>query len=106
MLEGEIGFRSEDKEVVLGPGAYIVKPRNEVHAMWNAGQTPARMIEIISPAGLEELFRELADLTEAGEEPTMEVVADLDARYEARFAEADWLSDVIRRYNLTPPPGA
>ena len=49
VLEGEIGFRSEDQEVVLGPGGYIVKPRGEVHAMWNAGKTPARMIEVISP---------------------------------------------------------
>ena len=37
VLEGRIGFRSEDQEVVLGPGGYIIKPRNQVHAMWNAG---------------------------------------------------------------------
>ena len=37
VLEGEIGFRSEDQEVVLGAGGYIIKPRGEVHAMWNAG---------------------------------------------------------------------
>jgi quercetin dioxygenase-like cupin family protein len=67
VLEGEIGFRSEDKEIVLGPGGYIVKPRGEIHAMWNAGPTPARMIEIISPAGFEELFRTVVDLTERGE---------------------------------------
>jgi alpha-galactosidase len=36
----------------LGAGGYIIKPRGEVHAMWNAGSTPARMIEVISPAGL------------------------------------------------------
>ena len=52
VLDGHIGFRSEDQEVVLGPGGYIIKPRNQVHAMWNAGDTPARMIEIISPAGI------------------------------------------------------
>src|SRR5687768_11665134 len=67
VLEGEIGFRSEDNEVVLGPGGYIVKPRGEVHAMWNAGTTPARMIEVISPAGFEGLFRSMVDLTQRGE---------------------------------------
>src|SRR5664279_5344740 len=51
VLEGEIGFRSNDQEVVLGVGGYIVKPRGQVHAMWNAGSLPARMIEVISPAG-------------------------------------------------------
>lgn len=60
VLDGEIGFRSEDQEVVLGPGGYIIKPRNQVHAMWNAGSVPARMIEIISPAGFEGFFRELS----------------------------------------------
>ena len=37
VLAGEIGFRSEDEEAVLGAGGYIVKPRRQVHAMWNAG---------------------------------------------------------------------
>ncbi len=66
VLQGQIGFRSEDQEVVLGPGGYIVKPRGQVHAMWNAGPKPARMIEVISPAGFEDFFRELVDMTDAG----------------------------------------
>jgi quercetin dioxygenase-like cupin family protein len=52
VTEGEIGFRSGDSEVVLGAGGYITKPRNEMHAMWNAGDVPARMIEVISQQGL------------------------------------------------------
>ena len=40
VTEGEIGFRSGDREVVLGPGGYITKPRGEPHAMWNAGPVP------------------------------------------------------------------
>lgn len=105
VLKGEIGFRSEAQEVVLGPGGYIVKPRGEVHAMWNAGQTPARMIEVISPAGFERLFGELVDMTSAGP-PAMEALQELSTRYELPFAQPDWLPDVIARYNLTPPPGA
>jgi len=104
VLEGEIGFRSNDKEVVLGPGGYIIKPRGEVHAMWNAGSVPARMIEVISPAGFERFFRELADMNEAGR-PDFAKVAELAARYGNSFARPEWLPDVIARYNLTPPPG-
>lgn len=33
VLAGEIGFRSDDSEVVLGPGGYITKPRGQMHAM-------------------------------------------------------------------------
>ena len=41
VVEGEIGFRSGDREAVLGPGGYITKPRGELHAMWNAGRRRA-----------------------------------------------------------------
>ena len=102
VLEGEIGFRSEDKEIVLGPGGYIVKPRGEVHAMWNAGLTPARMIEIISPAGFEELFRTVVDLTERGE-AEMSKLVELANRYEVPMAEPEWFADVIERYQLSMP---
>jgi quercetin dioxygenase-like cupin family protein len=103
VLEGEIGFRSEDQEVVLKPGGYIIKPRNQVHAMWNAGSTPARMIEIISPAGFEGFFRGFADMNDAGPIDLAAVHA-LAADYGLPYAAPDWLPDVIARYHLTPPP--
>ncbi len=102
VLEGEIGFRSEDKEIVLGAGGYIVKPRGEVHAMWNAGQTPARMIEIISPAGFEALFRTVADLNERGEAEMAKIV-ELSNSYEVPVAEPEWFADVMERYKLSLP---
>lgn len=105
VTEGEIGFRSGDREVVLGPGGYITKPRGELHAMWNAGKTTASMIEVISPAGFENFFGELTDLTAAGP-PALDAVAALADAYGLRFGHADWLPDVIARYDLNPPPGA
>ncbi|CAN5563713.1 cupin domain-containing protein [soil metagenome] len=104
VLEGEIGFRSEDAEVVLSEGGYIIKPRAQVHAMWNAGTTPARMIEIIAPAGFERFFRELVDIT-SQRRPTPEEVAGIGDRYELPFARPAWLPDIIERYGLTPPAG-
>ena len=103
VLEGQIGFRSEDQEVVLGPGGYIVKPRNQVHAMWNAGSTPARMIEIISPAGFEGFFRGFADMNDAGP-IDLDAVRELATEFGLPYAQPDWLDDVIARYNLAPPP--
>jgi quercetin dioxygenase-like cupin family protein len=102
VIEGRIGFRSEDKEAVLSEGGYIVKPRGEVHAMWNAGDVPARMIEIITPAGFDKFFREVASLTAQGQ-PTPPELMELAARYELPFVEPDWIGDVIERYNLTSP---
>lgn len=104
VTEGEIGFRSEDAEVVLGAGGYIIKPRAQVHAMWNAGTTPARMIEVIAPAGFERFFRDLVDIT-GQRRPTIEEVVGLGDRYGLPFERPAWLPDIIERYGLTPPPG-
>ena len=104
VTEGEIGFRSGDREAVLGPGGYITKPRGELHTMWNAGSVPARMIEVISPAGFEHFFREVTDLTAAGP-PDMAAIGALAETYGLQFGEAPWLPDVIARYRLTPPFG-
>jgi hypothetical protein len=97
-----MGFRSGEREVVLGPGEYITKPPGEMHAMWNAGSIPARMIEIIAPAGFEHFFREACDLLAAGP-PAIEQGAELANRYGLRFGEPEWLSDIISRYRLTLP---
>lgn len=102
VTEGEIGFRSGDREVVLGAGGYITKPRGELHAMWNAGKTPARMIEIISPAGFENFFRDIADMTAAGS-PALDDVVRLAASYGLEFGQPPWLPEVVRRYGLTSP---
>jgi quercetin dioxygenase-like cupin family protein len=102
---GEIGFRSGDREVVLGPGGYITKPRGETHAMWNAGEVPARMIEVISPAGFEHFFWGVGEAAAEGP-PDPEVIAALAERHGLVFGGAPWLEDVIARYDLTPPPGA
>jgi quercetin dioxygenase-like cupin family protein len=90
VTEGEMGFRSGDREAVLGPGGYINKPRGEWHAMWNAGRTSARLIEIISPAGFEGFFGELADLVAAGP-VAWDTVAALGATYGVTFGDAEWL---------------
>ncbi|MFF0393522.1 cupin domain-containing protein [Kitasatospora sp. NPDC004615] len=105
VLEGEIGFRSGDREAVLGSGGYITKPRGELHTMWNAGPVPARMIEIISPAGFEHFFRELAEMFADGPPRTEDAIPALAAKYGLRFGRPDWLPDVISRFGLTPPPG-
>jgi len=102
VTQGEIGFRSGDREVVLGAGGYITKPGGELHAMWNAGTVPARMIEIISPAGFENFFHELSELLAAAPPEPGQVPA-LAERYGLQFGEPDWLPSLISRYNLTPP---
>ena len=104
VTQGEIGFRSDDREVVLGAGGYITKPRGEAHTMWNAGQVPARMIEVISPAGFEHFFWGMGDLLAAGGPPDPVEMAALAAKHGLEMVDVPWLDDVVARYGLTPPP--
>ncbi len=78
VLNGRIGAVIEGHEVVAEPGDLLFKPRGQWHTFWNAGVEPAVCLELISPAGLEELFRSFASLTEP---PTPEVLADLAIEY-------------------------
>jgi quercetin dioxygenase-like cupin family protein len=103
VLAGAIGFRSGSDEVVLEAGGYIVKPRGEVHTMWNAGKEEARMIEIITPAGFEEFFAELADMVEAGP-PDPDDIAAVSARY-GLFMDPTWVPELMEKYGLNSPFG-
>ena len=70
VMEGEIGVRIGDEERVAGPGTVVFKPRGIPHAFWNACDRPARILEIITPAGFEGYFAEMAALfAEAGGGP-------------------------------------
>ncbi|NUT20831.1 MAG: cupin domain-containing protein [Hamadaea sp.] len=102
VTEGEIGFRSGDREVVLGPGGYITKPRGEVHTMWNAGKEPARMIEVITPAGFEEFFHAMTELVAAGPPPTPKVM-ELAEAYGLELHRPEWMDGLIDRYGLRDP---
>ena len=50
VLEGRVGALLGDEALVGSPGDLIFKPRNQWHTFWNAGDQPARILEIISPA--------------------------------------------------------
>jgi quercetin dioxygenase-like cupin family protein len=100
---GAIGFRSGADEVVLEAGGYISKPRGELHTMWNAGPVEARMIEIITPAGFERFFLELADLFAAGP-PAPAQVEPLAASY-GLFFDPTWVPELMAKYDLNSPFG-
>lgn len=62
VLEGRWGFQLGSNVVYADPGDFVYKPRDVWHTFWNATDQPARLLEIISPAGFEQLFVELAEL--------------------------------------------
>jgi len=97
VLEGEIGVRVGDEVVVATPGCYVFKPRGVPHTFWNAGPAPGRLIEIIAPAGFEQLFLELADLFRAGAD--LNQIAAANARY-GNALHLDWVPELTATYHL------
>lgn len=62
--EGEIGVLAGDEIRAAVEGDWALKPREVPHAMWNATAQPARVIEVLTPAGTEQWFEELAGLAD------------------------------------------
>jgi mannose-6-phosphate isomerase-like protein (cupin superfamily) len=60
VVEGRLGVFQDDDEVFAGPGDIVFKPRGHWHTFWNAGDGQLRILEVIAPGGIEELFRRLA----------------------------------------------
>jgi quercetin dioxygenase-like cupin family protein len=97
VIVGEIGARIGDEVVQATTGCYVLKPRGVLHTFWNASSRPARLLEIISPAGFEQFFAELAPLFQDGPDP--EQMGQLGARYGLSF-HMDWVPELTARYNL------
>jgi mannose-6-phosphate isomerase-like protein (cupin superfamily) len=80
ILQGRCGFQLGDTVVFAESGDLVYKPREVWHTFWNAADGPARILEIISPAGFEGLFVELAGLLES-DPGDVNAIAALGARY-------------------------
>ena len=86
VTEGRVGALLGDHVLEAQPGDLIFKPRNQWHTFWNAGDGPARILEIISPAGFEQYFAELIALGGS------------------RVASPDQLRSLAQRYALEVNP--
>lgn len=86
VLEGRMGALLGEEVIEAGPGDLVLKPRDQWHTFWNAGEEPCRILEIISPAGFEVYFQELIALGGAVE------------------ADPEALGELCRRYGLEMDP--
>jgi quercetin dioxygenase-like cupin family protein len=100
VLEGEVGFQVGDEVFSAGSGQLVAKPRGIWHGFWNAGDEPARVLELISPAGFENYFVELAPLLRPQRD--LEGMARVQAKYglEMDFSSIERLS---REHGLGSP---
>jgi mannose-6-phosphate isomerase-like protein (cupin superfamily) len=99
VLEGTLGALLGDEVVTAGPGTWVFKPRDQWHTFWNAGDTPCEIIEIISPAGFENFFRELPEVFASGDLGRM---SELCGRYSLDMDPAS-VPGLCERFGLTHP---
>jgi mannose-6-phosphate isomerase-like protein (cupin superfamily) len=102
VLEGRVGADLGGEIVYGEPGDLIFKPRRQWHTFWNAGDEPARILEIISPAGFEKYFDELVDMVTAGPDPAQ--IAALAARYELEL-DFESVPRLVATHGVTFPVG-
>jgi len=101
VIEGRMGALLGDEPVEAGPGDFVFKPRRQWHTFWNAGDEPARILEIISPAGFERFFAELVDLGGVTNASPDRLGALCD-RY-ALEMDPDSVPDLVQRFGLRFP---
>jgi quercetin dioxygenase-like cupin family protein len=84
VVAGTVTFWIDGRSHLAPPGSYVIKPRGLPHAIWNATDEVARLVEIHSPGGQARYYDSLAELLVA---PGLD-----DAERAARIAEmqAGW----------------
>jgi mannose-6-phosphate isomerase-like protein (cupin superfamily) len=105
VLEGRMGAQLGDDVVFAEPGDLVFKPRNQWHTFWNAGDTPCRILEIISPAGFEHFFNELGEHIAAAQAVSVAALPDitaLAARY-GHYFEPESVARLCRQHGLVYP---
>jgi quercetin dioxygenase-like cupin family protein len=101
VLEGTIGSRLGDNTVEEIPtGSWLAKPRGIPHAMWNLADTPARILEVVTPGGIERYFELIAPvLREHGPEWTKRYKA-LGEEFGLTILD-DWSDELQTKYGIT-----
>ena len=99
VLEGRVGVMLGDEVLVAEPEDLVFKPRGEWHAFWNAGDEPARLLEVIAPGGFEGYFAEVAELAQDGP-PDPARIGEVAARYELEIDPSS-IPALCRRFGVS-----
>ena len=105
VVEGRIGALLGDQVVYGEPGDLIFKPRGQWHTFWNAGDQPARILEMISPAGFERYFEEMVDRLQHDPPPEPSDFAAIATRHGLEV-DRDSIPRLVEEYGLHWGPSA
>jgi quercetin dioxygenase-like cupin family protein len=78
VLEGEYEWTIGDKKIVAGKGTTIFAPRGIPHTYRYRGQTPGRLLCVMTPAGFEGFFEAVGALTPEQQQDIPRIMAIAD----------------------------
>lgn len=80
VIDGDVEFHADGQSFRAGPGDWITLAKGSLHTFRNVSDRPARLLILVTPAGLEDFFLEIGRPALDGEdasEPTAEDIARL-----------------------------
>ena len=99
VLEGQITAQIGDQVIQAPAGTLLFKPRGIPHTFWNQSSMPARVLEIIAPAGLERYFEELDGLITPNEPPDIPRLMALAQKYSLEL-DMRSVPDLSQKYHI------
>lgn len=67
LLDGELEFQADGTTFIAGAGSWITLAKGSLHRFRNTADHPARMLILVTPAGLEDFFLEVGSPGRADE---------------------------------------
>lgn len=88
VLDGKLEFNVGGQAIEAGPGDSVFCPKDVPHCFRNIGDTAARTLTIVSPAGFERFFERADALLRRDGEVTPQQLAELGSEYGLEFLGA------------------
>lgn len=81
VLKGDLRFRADEEIFDAPEGSFVFVPRGTAHCFQNIGPTPASVLVMFTPSGMERFFEEHASLP----------VGPVDPEVYRRIAKNNWM---------------
>jgi mannose-6-phosphate isomerase-like protein (cupin superfamily) len=94
VLESDFVFQIGSDSVAAPAGTFVFVPRDVAHGFENVGAAPGRVLGIMTPAGFERFFEELAELPPGPPDPAR--LHEIFGKYDQQVVELP-VSDARRQ---------
>ena len=82
VIKGDFRFRADEEIFDAPEGSFVFVPRGTSHCFQNVGDTPATVLVMFTPSGMERFFEEHANLPDG----------PVDPEVYRRIAENNWMN--------------